>query len=127
ECGGGSGRPAGEGVGLNHTPLQRIELAKDCVGASFLGEFEQIDVVEVGLAGNGDDSDFGVEPPKSADHFTATYTGHPHIGNDQVRTPTLIRGDPFDAILSRDDMVSLIGQRPLHKAAVESVVVDDQY
>ncbi len=93
-CGGNSravsGRTAEEGVGLDHNSLQRIELAMDYVGAGFLGEFEQIDVLEVGLSGNGDDSDFRVEPPKGADHFTGTYTGHPHIGNDQVRAPTLI-------------------------------------
>src|SRR5205814_7727093 len=53
-----SGRMAEKGVGLDHNSLQRIELAKDCVGAGFLGEFEQINVVEVGFAGYGDDSDF---------------------------------------------------------------------
>src|ERR1019366_10221649 len=85
-----SHRSAEEGVDLNHNSFHRIELAKDCVGAGFLGEFEQIYVVEVGSAGNSDDSGFCVPFPKAADHFSPADVGHAHIGNDQIRAPILI-------------------------------------
>src|ERR1700687_3170615 len=85
-----SHRSAEEGVDLDHKSFRWFEFAKDGVGDGILGEFEQIRIVEVGFARNGDDSGVCIEFPNGADHFTAVDTGHTHISYDQVRPPAAL-------------------------------------